>query len=580
MKQLVYSLLVLAAMAFTFSSCEDVPMPYGWPNATPETPADELPQEGEGTFESPYNVAKANAIIASGDYDGDATVYVKGIITQIEDGLPNSFGNATYFISDDAAGTNKLEVYRGYGFGGAKITAADDIKVGDEVIVEGKLINYSGTYEITQGSKIVYQNGKSSIGGGTPEGEGTFESPYNVAMANDILASNQYDSNAIIYVKGIITEVEDGLPNSYGNATYSISDNAEGINKLEVFRGYGFDGAKITAADDIKVGDEVIVEGKLTIYNGKYEITQGSKIVYQNGKSAMGGGTETGGATGDGSKENPFNSIAANKYAEELGAGNTSEADYYIKGKISNIRNNYDIEHGTAIFSISDDGTTENQFLIYSAYYLDNKAYTEGDLLNLGDEVVICGKITNYNGTCETASKKAYLYSWTKGEGGSGDSGDTSSANGDFETWVDGKPNNWSTASTAGNATLSQSEDAHGGKHSVRVAGNSSSNKRLGYKETELKAGEYTIKFYAKAATSTGGSVRPGFVPVTDGSVGSYVYGDYVNNLGDSWTLVEQKLTVPADGTYCFVIMNSKTPGGDVLIDDFTATLGSTTIIK
>lgn len=425
MKQLVYSLLVLAAMAFTFSSCEDVPMPYGWPNATPETPADNLPQEGEGTFESPYNVAKANAIIASGDYDGDATVYVKGIITQIEDGLPNSYGNATYFISDDAAGTNKLEVYRGYGFGGAKITAADDIKVGDEVIVEGKLINYSGTYEITQGSKIVYQNGKSSIGGGTPEGEGTFESPYNVAMANDILASNQYDSNAIIYVKGIITEVEDGLPNSYGNATYSISDNAEGINKLEVFRGYGFDGAKITAADDIKVGDEVIVEGKLTIYNGKYEITQGSKIVYQNGKSAMGGGTETGGATGDGSKENPFNSIAANKYAEELGAGNTSEADYYIKGKISNIKYNYSADFGTATFSISDDGTTENQFLIYSAYYLDNKAYTEGDLLNLGDEVVICGKITNYNGTCETASKKAYLYAWTKGEGGSGESGET-----------------------------------------------------------------------------------------------------------------------------------------------------------
>jgi hypothetical protein len=27
--------------------------------------------------------------------------------------------------------------------------------------------------------------------------------------------------------------------------------------------------------------------------------------------------------------------------------------------------------------------------------------------------------------------------------------------NGDFETWVDGLPNNWKTASTAGNATLS-----------------------------------------------------------------------------------------------------------------------------
>lgn len=428
MKQLVYSLLVLAAMAFTFSSCEDVPMPYGWPNATPETPADNLPQEGEGTFESPYNVAKANAIIASGDYDGDATVYVKGIITQIEDGLPNSYGNATYFISDDAAGTNKLEVYRGYGFGGAKITAADDIKVGDEVIIEGKLINYSGTYEITQGSKIVYQNGKSSIGGGTPEGEGTKENPYNSVAANQLAASLASGANSEeVYIKGKVVSVKEQFGTQYGNATFYISDDGTEEGQFYVFRTLYLGNAKYTEGDLLKVGDEVIICGIITNYMGNTpETVAGNSYLYSlNGKTTTGGGTETGGATGDGSKENPFNSIAATKYAEELGAGNTSEADYYIKGKISNIKFNYDAEHGTATFSISDDGTTENQFLIYGAYYLDNKAYTEGDLLNLGDEVVICGKITNYNGTCETASKKAYLYSWKKGEGGSGESGDT-----------------------------------------------------------------------------------------------------------------------------------------------------------
>ena len=89
------------------------------------------------------------------------------------------------------------------------------------------------------------------------------------------------------------------------------------------------------------------------------------------------------------------------------------------------------------------------------------------------------------------------------------------------------------------------------------------------------------MTFYAKAATATGASVRPGFVPVTDGKVGSYVYGDYTNNISNGeWVLVTHKFNIPAAGTYCLVIMNSKNPGADVLIDDFTLTMGGNVIIK
>ena len=78
-----------------------------------------------------------------------------------------------------------------------------------------------------------------------------------------------------------------------------------------------------------------------------------------------------------------------------------------------------------------------------------------------------------------------------------------------------------------------------------------------------------------------GASICPGIVPVTDGKVGKYIYGDYVNELKNTeWKLVEQTLKAAEDGTYCFVIMNSGKPGGDILIDDFTVTFGSTAIIK
>lgn len=160
-------------------------------------------------------------------------------------------------------------------------------------------------------------------------------------------------------------------------------------------------------------------------------------------------------------------------------------------------------------------------------------------------------------------------------EGGDegGEIGDPSASNGDFENWTGGKPNNWSTASTAGNATLKQSTDAHGGKYAVEIVGTASANKRIGYKETTLPAGTYTMKFYVKAATATGGSVRPGYVPVTDGKVGNYMYGEYVNNLtAGEWTLVEHSFTLEGETTLCLVIMNAKNPGANVIIDDFTLT--------
>lgn len=129
---------------------------------------------------------------------------------------------------------------------------------------------------------------------------------------------------------------------------------------------------------------------------------------------------------------------------------------------------------------------------------------------------------------------------------------------------------------------MSQSTDAHSGSYSVKVGGSTSANKRIGYKEMTLKAGDYVIKFYAKAASTTGATVCPGAVNVVDGKVnGSYLYGDYVNDITSAeWVLVEQTVKIPSDGTYCFVIMNSKKPGGDVLIDDYTVTLNGTSIIK
>lgn len=147
-------------------------------------------------------------------------------------------------------------------------------------------------------------------------------------------------------------------------------------------------------------------------------------------------------------------------------------------------------------------------------------------------------------------------------------------SNGDFESWSGNVPTYWKTASTAGNATLAQSSDARSGSYAVLVKGLSSANKRLGYKETTYKAGTYTMTFYAKAATATGGSVRPGYATFNaDGTINGsgYKYGEYTNNLSTTeWTKVEHTFTLASTQQICLVIMNSKNPGADVLIDDFS----------
>lgn len=144
--------------------------------------------------------------------------------------------------------------------------------------------------------------------------------------------------------------------------------------------------------------------------------------------------------------------------------------------------------------------------------------------------------------------------------------------NGGFESWTEGTPDHWKTATSAGNATLEQSTDAHGGSYSVLVKGIASNNKRLGYEETTLAAGTYNVTFYAKAAAADNdtASVRPGYVPVVNGSVGNYVYGDYTNGIKCSeWTQVTYSFTLDAAQTVCLVVMNSKNHG-DVLIDDYS----------
>ena len=153
--------------------------------------------------------------------------------------------------------------------------------------------------------------------------------------------------------------------------------------------------------------------------------------------------------------------------------------------------------------------------------------------------------------------------------------------NGGFEDWSeDAVCTGWKSESTASNATLSQSTDAKEGVYAVWVAGSSSGNKRLATAEITLKAGTYVFSVYAKAATEDGGSFCVGYVPVTNGNVGTYVYqqGDdkktlYHNDLRTTeWTAANYTFELSTETTICLVVMNAKTPGKAIIVDEASLT--------
>lgn len=120
------------------------------------------------------------------------------------------------------------------------------------------------------------------------------------------------------------------------------------------------------------------------------------------------------GIKGDGTLDNPFSPGEASEYVQSLEAGVPSDKDFYISGKISSIKNEFTTRYGNATFNISENGRSdETQFLIYRTLYLGNREFLEGDEnIKVGDEVVVCGKVINYNGTTpETYEKASYIYS-------------------------------------------------------------------------------------------------------------------------------------------------------------------------
>jgi len=286
MKKFIYSCLFLAMAAMTFSSCEDVPAPYNMPT---ENESQKVQPSGTGTAADPFNVAGAVKYIEDGGSESELK-YVKGKVVSIEK-FDESYGSMKYYISDDGTPTNQFYVFNGYaGPNRTKFSGADALKAGDEVVICGNLIVYSGTKEFQTGNYIVSLNGEG--GTTTPDtpttGKGSESDPYTVAEA--IAAIKAGAPTSEVYVTGIVSDVY-FYSDQYKSLSYYISDDGKSKD-MQVYSGKGLNGADFTSKEDLKVGQKVTIKGIIKAFNKNgtdiMEIDKNSTIVKIEGEGTGG----------------------------------------------------------------------------------------------------------------------------------------------------------------------------------------------------------------------------------------------------------------------------------------------------
>ena len=412
MKKIIYSMLMLAAM-FTFTACEDVPMPYDMPGTASKTDEPTPLLVGDGTVENPYSVASALYLIIEGKTT-DENVAVEGIISKIDEIDTGTYGNATYYISDDGTTTNQLEVFHGYFLNKAKFKSGTEIKVGDKVIVYGQLVYYNQrTPEFTQGNYIYSLNGQA--GGDTPTGEtiGSLDNPKTcaeaLALINALADGAESDGNA--YVKGKVVKVTTNQTNfeKYGNLNYWISDDGSETNQIQVYSGDGLNGEKFKSITDIGPGDEVVVFGKLYKYvkDGKMtpEINKGNYLVKYT--------------KGSGGGETPSTDAKKVTVAEFNAAEVNDNVWYQLTGTVENLKDgdqygNFDLKDETGSVYVygllSEKGGEKKKF--------QDLAAAKG--IKNGSKITIIGTRGVHNDKIEVMN--AYFVS-IEGGGGSGEQG-------------------------------------------------------------------------------------------------------------------------------------------------------------
>ena len=136
-------------------------------------------------------------------------------------------------------------------------------------------VNVTATYrEFTSAPKAV----SVTVGNDSVPAKGSANSPLSVAEAQTLIDSGADARN--VHATGVVSEIVTEYSTSNKNVSFNISaDGSKEGAQLQSYRGKGSDSYTIDSADDIEVGDTVVIVGNLKKHNTTYEFDQGNQVI-------------------------------------------------------------------------------------------------------------------------------------------------------------------------------------------------------------------------------------------------------------------------------------------------------------
>lgn len=226
------------------------------------------------------------------------SIYIKSIAITCEEGSSTA---ATTSVTIDNTGITNTDIFAGTAAGQLTATVKDD----EDTAIEGATVTWTsskesvatiaadgtvtlvaeGTTTLTAsyaGVEDVYKSSSATyeltVTNNDPNKPGSLNNPYTVAQA--LANTPASGKSADVYVRGIVSGFYSSTITGDGsNYRYYISDDGTTTSQMMVYKGKGLNEAPFTNANDLLVGDTVVVLGKLTTYNSTKEIADGNHII-------------------------------------------------------------------------------------------------------------------------------------------------------------------------------------------------------------------------------------------------------------------------------------------------------------
>ena len=188
---------------------------------------------------------------------------------------------------------------------------------------------------------------------------------YTVAQAREIIDAVG-NTTVEVYVQGIVSKIVTAFNPTYGNISYDISaDGLKTSDQLQAYRGFSYDGAWFTSADDIQVGDVVVVKGKLKIYNTTYELDEGNKLVSLVRSTEPKPTAATLPFEFDGNKDDIADVVGMSH--EGLGSDYGSSPKLKFDTEGDNVIVHYNQQAGEFSFVLKQNGSNAGTFTVYES---------------------------------------------------------------------------------------------------------------------------------------------------------------------------------------------------------------------